>query len=144
MSEHPENLNPDLGKVIAINGSIYKVQILRGDSCGSCSMRGFCFKKDEPSVFDIHSDLQLKVGDIVSLEIAAGARIASALLIFGLPLALLLLTFILSKAFFIEIVSIGLAFAAMAISFFIIGWMDKKYGKRLKIEIGGVHDHPHE
>lgn len=136
--------NTDLGRVIAVNGSYIKVELIRGDGCTSCSMRGFCFKKDEPAIFELQSDLPLKKDDIVSLEISPAARVGSALLIFGLPLVLLFVSFILAKPYFSEIISIGIGFAAMALSFFIIAWVDKRFGNKLKIEIGELHDHPHE
>ncbi|HPV14888.1 MAG TPA: SoxR reducing system RseC family protein [Candidatus Cloacimonadota bacterium] len=142
MSE--DRQNTDLGKVIAVSGSTYQVELIRGEACGACSLKGLCFKKDEPTVFELESELDFKVGDVVSLEIAPAARVASALLIFGLPLLLLLVVFLLVRPHFSEIVSIGISFAAMAFSLVIIRWVDKRYGNRLKVEIGEVHDYPHE
>ena len=142
MSEHGQNT--DLGKVIAVNGSNYQVELIRSESCGACSLKGLCFKKDEATVFELESEQVFQVGDIVSLEIAPAARIASALLIFGLPLVLLFVVFLLVRPHFSEIISILISFAAMACSFVIIGWVDKRYGNRIKVEMGELHDYPHE
>ncbi len=139
MSEHV-----DLGKVIAVDGSNYRVELLRNEACGACSLKGLCFKKDEPTVFELESELKFQVGDVVRLEIAPAARVASALLIFGLPLVLLFVVFLLVRPHFSEIVSILLSFAALAFSFVIIRWVDKRFGNRLKVEMGELHDYPHE
>ena len=104
-------------------------------------MRGFCFKKGEPAVFDVHTELPLKEGDLVSLEIAPSVRVLSALLVFGLPLSLLFIAFIVASLYFTELVSVLLAFGAMALSFAIVGCLDRRFGKNLKISVGGIHDH---
>lgn len=142
MSE--DRQNTDLGKVIAVSGSTYQVELIRGEACGACSLKGLCFKKDEPTVFELESELSLKVGDVVSLEVSPAGRVASALLIFGLPLVLLFVVFLLVRPYFSEIISILLSFAATAFSFVIIGWVDKRFGNRIKVEIGALHDYPHE
>lgn len=142
MSE--DRQDADLGKVIAVEGSAYRVELIRSEACGACSLKGLCFKKDEPTVFELESELSFQVGDIVRLEIAPAGRVASALIIFGLPLLLLFVVFLLVRPYFSEIVSILISFAATAFSFVIIGWVDKRYGNRLKVEIGELHDYPHE
>lgn len=144
MSGFDENRVEDTGIVTAVDGSRIKVEIQRGESCGSCSMRGFCFKKADNTVFELHCDLPLKVGDRVYLEISPGARIGSALLIFGLPLLMLFLGFMVASRFLAELPSVATGFGAMALSFVIVGILDKRYGKRIKVSVGGILDHKTE
>ena len=141
MSGFDDNATEDVGKVIQVSGSHARVEIQRGGGCGSCAMRGFCFKKGEPAVFEVQTDLPLKEGDLVSLDIAPSIRVLSALMVFGLPLALLFVAFIIARLYFTELVSVLIAFGAMAMSFIIIGVFDRKYGKTMKINVGGIHDH---
>ena len=141
MSGFEDTSTEDLGKVIWVRGNQARVEIQRGGGCRSCAMRGFCFKKGEPAVFDVQTDLPVKEGDLVSLEIAPSARVGSALLIFGLPLVMMFLGFLLARPYFNELISVGVAFGAMALSFAVVGLIDKKYGKRLSVNVGGIHDH---
>jgi sigma-E factor negative regulatory protein RseC len=141
VSGFDDNATEDIGKVIQVSGSHAKVEIQRGGGCGSCAMRGFCFKKGEPAVFDVQTELPLKEGDLVSLEIAPSVRVLSALLVFGLPLSLLFIAFIVASLYFTELVSVLLAFGAMALSFAIVGCLDRRFGKNMKISVGGIHDH---
>jgi positive regulator of sigma E activity len=48
----------------------------------------------------------------------------------------MLLGFMIADLWFSEFMSIMFAFGAMALSFFIIRYCDKKWGNRLKVEIG--------
>ncbi len=141
MSGFDENATEDVGKVIQVSGSHAKVEIQRGGGCGSCAMRGFCFKKGEPAVFDVQTELPLKVGDLVSLDIAPSMRVLSALLVFGLPLAMLFIAFIVARLYLTELISVLIAFGAMALSFIVIGCLDRKHGRNMKINVGGIHDH---
>lgn len=141
MSGFDEHSTEDIGRVISVDGNHARVEIQRGGGCGSCAMRGFCFKKGEPAVFEVQTDIPLKEGDLVDIEIAASTRVGSALLIFGLPLLLMFLGFLIARVYLNELLSIGIAFAAMALSFVVVGSIDKKYGRGLIAQVGGIHDH---
>ena len=134
----------DLGKVLSVDKDKVRVELMRGQGCTSCTMRGFCFKKDEPAIFEVRCALPLKEGDIVQLLINPGARVGSALLIFGLPLALLFVSFMVAHRYFSELVSVGIAFAVMALSFLLIGLIDRKYGKRIVVNIEELDDNKTE
>lgn len=127
----------DVGTVVAINGNSYRVELVRGAGCKSCSMRGMCFGRNTPAIFDLESELELKLGDRVQLEISPGIRVFSALLVFGLPLMFLFGAFMLARIWFAELPSIGIAFTATAISFFIIRCIDRQMGGKLQVRIGG-------
>lgn len=132
-----EQQQTDVGTVVSVNGNKFRVELVRGAGCKSCSMRGMCFGRNTPAIFDLESDLDLKAGDRVQLEISPGTRVFSALLVFGLPLLFLFGAFMLARLWFAELPSIGIAFAATAISFFIIRCIDRRIGGQLQVRIGG-------
>lgn len=127
----------DCGIVKAVNGKQISVEIERSGGCKGCQMRGFCFSKNTPSQFVITSELSLQPGDIVQLEISPAARAMASLLIFGLPLLFLFAGFILASKWLNELSSIFIGFAAMAVSFGLVRFVDSKYGKKMDIRIAG-------
>lgn len=131
-----ETVIEDSGIVKAINGNKITVEIERGGGCKSCSMHGFCMKNvmDE---MELSTELPLQVGDRVQLEVSASGRALASLMIFGLPLAFLFAGFLISSIWLSEIVSIGIGFTALAISFLIIRALDKSLGAKLDIQIAG-------
>lgn len=136
MTNMEEHHIEDSGTVVSVHGTHVRVEVVRGAGCKSCSMRGFCFRKNVPAVFDLETELDLKAGDRVELEISPGARVLSALLIFGVPLFFLFGGFLISAHWLIELPSIGIAFLAMALSFFIIRYCDRNVAGSIKVRIG--------
>ncbi|MBW6514362.1 MAG: SoxR reducing system RseC family protein [Candidatus Syntrophosphaera sp.] len=132
-----EQQQTDIGTVVEVKGNRVRVELVRGAGCKSCSLRGMCFGRNTPAVFDMETELDLSIGDKVQLEIAPGTRVLSAVLVFGLPLAFLFAAFMLARAWLSELASIGIAFAATAISFFIIRYIDRQIGGKLQVRIGG-------
>lgn len=126
----------DTGKVVKVLGKDVWVEVQRSGGCKSCAMRGMCFKKSTPAVFHLSSDLPLNEGDLVTLEIAPGTRVMSALLIFALPLVFLFAGFIIAAQFLTELGAVAVAFGAMGLSFFIMRFCDRKLGANLRVEIG--------
>ncbi|MDI3503982.1 MAG: sigma-E factor negative regulatory protein RseC [Candidatus Cloacimonadota bacterium] len=129
-----ENIQ-DVGLVTAFERGIATVELQRGGGCKGCAMRGFCFSKSSPAVFHLPSELELHAGDKVELNISAQGRILASLLIFGLPVIALIGGFLLANQFVSELSSIILAFIAMALSFLVVRFCDKKWGQSVKIEI---------
>ncbi len=125
----------DKGQVTAIAGDIISVEVVRGGGCDSCSLHGICFSKNTPAVFKIASELPLQVGDEVELHISAEGKVLASLLVFGLPVLFLVLGFLLANQFLAELPSIGLAFLAMGLSFFIIRCFNKKWEQRFQVGI---------
>ncbi|HCM14901.1 MAG: SoxR reducing system RseC family protein [Candidatus Cloacimonadales bacterium] len=125
----------DTGLVTAVNGSTVFVELQRGDGCKACAMHGLCFSKGKAAILELESSLQLAEGDLVELDVSPGGRVLASLLIFVVPIIFLFLGFLIANLFLNELISIMFAFAFMAFSFFIIRLCDKRWGKRLKIEI---------
>jgi positive regulator of sigma E activity len=127
--------HPDTGIVTKIQGSLVSVEVQRGGGCKSCAMRGFCFSKSTPAVFQLESDLSLKVGDRVELEISPRGRVMASMLIFGMPVLALFAGFVIANVWLNELASIFLAFTAMALSFFILRFCDQNLSAKIKVEI---------
>ncbi len=130
-----EEIIEDSGIVKKVEGNIVTVEIERSIGCNSCKMQGLCFKKREPTEFEIVTHIPLQVNDRVQLDISPLGRTMVSLLIFGVPLLFLFSGFLIASIWLTEIVSILIGFIAMALSFKIIRFIDKKYGKQLKIRI---------
>jgi len=130
-----EEIIEDSGIVKKVEGNIVTVEIEHGNGCNSCKMQSLCFKKREPTEFEIVTHIPLQVNDRVQLNISPLGRTMVSLLIFGVPLLFLFSGFLIASIWLTEIVSILIGFIAMALSFKIIRFIDKKYGKQLKIRI---------
>lgn len=126
----------DIGTVVSVRGKLVKVELVRGSGCKSCSLRGMCFGRNTPAVFELESDLNLVPGDRVQLMIAPSTRVLTSLMVFGLPLLCLFAGYLIGSLWLAELPSVGIAFAATALSFFIMRKIDKKFGNRLQVRIG--------
>ena len=108
----------DVGTVIEVEGKKVRVEVVRSGGCKTCSMQSFCFGRNTPAVFDVESELELKPGDRVELEIA------------------LFLGYLIGSIWLDELASIGIAFAATALSYIILKLIDRKFGKKVQVRIG--------
>jgi positive regulator of sigma E activity len=126
----------DVGTVVQVRGKQVRVELTRGAGCKSCSMRGMCFGRNTPAVFDLETELELQEGDRVQLEIAPGTRILSSLLVFGMPMLFLFGGFLIASRWLGELPSIGIAFAATLLSFIIMKFIDRRLGNRIQVSIG--------
>lgn len=130
----------DIGIVKAVNGSRYTVEIAKGGGCKSCAMHGICGIDKAPMVLNLDSPQSFVVGDRVELEIAAGTRVLSALLIFVLPILILVLGFSLTRTFLSEPFAILAGFGSMAIAFLFIRFIDKRVSKKINFQIKGKYE----
>ncbi|HNW24783.1 MAG: SoxR reducing system RseC family protein [Candidatus Cloacimonas sp.] len=130
-----EEIIEDSGIVKKVEGKSVTVEIERGKGCNSCKMQGFCFNKSEPSEFEIVTDIPLQVNDKVQLDISPVGRALVSLLVFGMPLLFLFAGYLIASQWFTELLSSLIGFAGMALSFYIVRIIDKRYGKKLKITI---------
>ncbi len=125
----------DKGIVRTFQNGIATVELERGGGCSGCAMRGFCFSKSSPAVFHLATDLNLEPGDEVELAISAEGKILASFLIFVLPILFLIIGFLIANLYFTELVSIIFAFGAMALSFLVVRYCDRKLGHKFKVEI---------
>lgn len=131
-----EQRQADVGTVVeAFEGKV-KIEVVRGAGCKSCTMRGMCFGRNTPAVFELENDIGLQPGDRVELEISPGSRVMSALLVFGLPMVFFFAGFIIARLWTSELIAIGVAFAATSVSFLLMRWLDNRLGGRLQVRLG--------
>ncbi len=134
---HDEELAiEDVGIVTAVNGSTVSVEMQRGGGCKSCAMRGMCFAKNTPAIFNIETTMPLEPGDNVILEVSPKARILSSLLIFILPIVFLGIGYAIASVFFTELVAALIGIAFLGLGFGMIHFVDKLIGKDLSVTIG--------
>lgn len=126
----------DVGTVVSMDGRIATVELKRSGGCKNCSMRGMCFSKNTDSVFELETDLQLRPGDRVQIEISPRTRIMSSVLIFLVPVLFLFAGFISARHWLPELPSILISFAAMAFSFYLVRLIDRRVGRHLDIRLG--------
>ena len=131
----------DLGTVIEVEGEKIRVEVVRSANCKTCSMQSFCFGLNKPAVFEVESELELKPGDKVELEIAPASRIISSLLIFGLPILCLFLGYFIGNIWLEELPSICIALAATAFSYIILKIIDRKLEKRYRFVLEENYDY---
>jgi len=126
----------DRGKVVSVAGKTVRVEIERGGGCKTCAMHGLCFRQNTPAVFELTTELDLREGDHVSLEISPALRVTSALLIFAVPLVFLFMGYLVAARFLVESAAILASLLVSAASFFIVRICDKRMGASMDIRIG--------
>lgn len=131
-----EQRQADVGTVVEASEGKVKIEVVRGAGCKSCSMRGMCFGRNTPAVFELEDDIGLQPGDRVELEISPGSRVMSALMVFGLPMVFFFAGFIITRLWTSELFAIGAAFAATSVSFLLMRWLDNRLGGRLQVRLG--------
>ncbi|MDD3049846.1 MAG: SoxR reducing system RseC family protein [Candidatus Cloacimonetes bacterium] len=133
---NPDEKNEDTGIVKEIIGDCAVVELLVNSSCESCAMHGLCGGAKKVPIHKIKNDFNLKPGDKVELEISAGTKVFSSVILFLLPIVSMLLFYAIAKAVgFSEDVSIIVSFAGLLASGIAIRYIDKAYQNKLNINI---------
>lgn len=135
-----ENIDKeDLGRVLKIEGDYAVVEMIKGGSCDSCAIHGFCGAGDKTIQHRIKTNLNLKPNDTVKVFIAPQFRLLSSFILFILPiLAMIGFYFIGNAVFGTEGRSILTSLAGLLLCTYGIYIFDKKYASRkIKFEILG-------
>lgn len=127
----------DIGIVTAVAGSRITVEIEKGGGCKTCGMKNLCGVSNTNLVLHFDTNDKYNVGDKVVVSVGTGIRVFSALIVFGLPLTILFLTFMAARLLFNELVSVGMAFAGFALSFLIIKLIDKRIANHIEFQLEG-------
>lgn len=98
------------GKIISVDGSAAKVEIISQSACASCHAAGFCSATDQKrKLVDVHVSGGYSVGEEVLVVLQRSMGMRAVLLAYALPLLVVLaVTVLLSYAGVAELVS-GLA-----------------------------------
>lgn len=137
MSPIPEHIETMSGKgapeeegvVVSLAGDMARVKITKGSSCATCATAKDCpfnslGKKDW--LVWARNELGAAEGDRVKVTIGAGRYLLIAALIFIMPVATLLITYIIAKALgAIDKLAVALAVTFAFVSYFIIRSIDR-------------------
>lgn len=84
--------------IVRLDGAEAVVEAMQGGGCGHCDSKNGCgggklsaLFCTQPRRFRVHNGIDARVGDEVQVSVADGALLRSALIMYMLPLALLLL-----------------------------------------------------
>ena len=126
----------DIAVVKSVNGQTVIIQIKKTDSCKSCSMKGICGTSSRPIEHKIKTDLELKAGDLLKVNISPGVKIFSSFIIFIFPILLMIIFYFFGKILLnSENLAILFSFIGLLLSGIIIYFVDKKYAKKIHFEI---------
>jgi len=113
------------------------VQMERKGACRSCSLNMLCMGNSSKAEFRLKSELTLKPGDRVKLNITPESRIISSFLIFIFPILMMVLFFVMARYLFGigETVSILISLIGLLLSGIIIKIFDRMSSEKISVEI---------
>ncbi len=125
------------GIVKSYEDGVATVVVGRTDACDSCMISGMCMGKGKTVEHRIRTNLALKPGDCVRIEISPAARILSSFVVFIFPILMMVLFFSVSRFLLDleEIYSIMISIGGLLLSGLFIYLFDKKMAGRIKVEI---------
>ncbi len=112
-----------------INGDIVLLKKIRPDACGHCNGRVLCGVKDNFTFKAINdSSIFLQEGDLVKYVLPNISVIKLSFLVYSIPLVVFLFIILVFSLFYPnhELLSVLLALVAMLLTFFLVGWFDRK------------------
>lgn len=116
-----------VGTVTEINSGMAKVVFKRSKACGDC--HACASFGDGSSVIEIENTLDAKAGDRVTIELHTGGVFKASLILYGIPLAALLLGVLIgSRVSDTAAALIGLGAAGVSLA--AIRLLDKRLGKK--------------
>lgn len=107
------------GRVVALKGEVAVVQFMRTSACKNC---GACLKAgDSEMAVEVTNTLNAKVNDEVSVELPERNFFQAAFLMYGIPLAALLIAlFVTSALTTSELTVIGVSVASAVLAFVLL------------------------
>ncbi len=132
-----EMTKEDISTVVAIDGKKVTLEVCPTEGCSSCNMSGACGMGNKNKYFTLETDLPLKIGDKVTLQIQGGSEVVSSLVLFLLPIIFMILGFVLGRFVFAfkESTSVLFSILGLGLSFFVVKIIDHYYGKKISINI---------
>lgn len=132
-----EMTKEDICTVVEIKGRKITVEVCPSSGCSSCSMNGVCGGGNKNKYFTLETDLPVKVGDQLILQIHGGSEVVSSLVLFLLPIIFMILGFILGRYIlhFSEGTSVLFSILGLGLSFFVVRIIDHYYGKKIFLDV---------
>ncbi len=135
------NIMREVGQVTELSGPMAKIVVRRRSSCENC---GACGMGARPEMsFLLNNDIGAKVGDRVVIEMRSKALFKAAFLVYTIPLAALIIGFLLGQSIGIswgikpnqvELTGIGTGFLFLGFAFFTLRWLDRLPGLGSKLQ----------
>jgi len=127
----------DIAVVRKIEENIVQVEIERTGSCEGCAASGICNSNNKIILHKIKTDLKLKIGDKVQVNIAPSLRVFSSFVVFIIPIITMLSFYLISKYLFKlnEDLSIIISLLGLLLSGLFIYLIDKKFANKLSFKI---------
>ncbi len=122
----------EIGQVAEVSESKVKVIIRRRSSCESCGACGIGSKAEIS--FMLQNDIGAQVGDRVIIELRSKAFFKAAFLAYTIPLAALIIGFLLGQSIGFslgmgpaqaELTGIGSGFFFLTLTYFTLKWLDR-------------------
>ncbi len=134
MSEHNTE---DRAVVKEVRGKKVILETMKSGACDSCAAHALCAGQDRCVEIVTESDIPLKKGDIVNIEISAGIKLFSSFIIFVFPILVMFAAYFISKMLLSlsENFSVLITILSLLPSIVIIRILDKKYAKKVHFEI---------
>ena len=127
----------DIAIVRKIEENNIQVEIERTGSCEGCAVSGMCNSNNKIILHKIKTDLKLKIGDKVQVNIAPSLRVFSSFVVFIIPIITMLSFYLISKYLFklSEDLSIVFSLLGLLLSGLFIYLIDKKLANKLSFKI---------
>ena len=118
----------EFGTVIAIKESPIQVEIPRSKRCRGCHACTPLNGKDSMTLFALN-DCQAAIGDQVQIQIQESGELSASLLLYGIPLAVFLISLVLFALFLPEIPALLLSFLILSLAYLAIHFLSKRLNR---------------
>ena len=127
----------DIAVVRRTEKNFVHVEVERTGSCDGCAISGICNADDKIIMHKINTDLKLKIGDKVQVNIKPSLRVFSSFIVFIIPILTMLLFYLISKYLLnlIEGLSIIISMFGLLLSGLFIYIIDKIFVNKLNFKI---------
>lgn len=116
MAENTQRNLTEIAEVIEVNPDEVRVRVLTTEGCETCSMKESCaLSSGKDWMLTLNSDSEVKVGDMVKIEIESMNYLAAGALVFILPLVLMTLAYFFGQIFLNSHFAVFIAFIGLAI-----------------------------
>ncbi len=113
-------------------GSLYTLELGNENGCKGCLLAGVCQRQNK--VVQLDSELDLSIGQKVSLAVKPSDRLLSSLVVFVLPIVLMIMFYFLGGLFLdSESGQTIFSFLGLGLGALLIKFIDKK--AKIKVEI---------
>ncbi len=122
--------NQEFGVVKSREGKVYTLELGNNSGCHGCLLAGVCNRQGK--IVKVNSDLEMEIGEKVSLEVKASDRILSSFVVFVVPIILMICFYFLGGLFLDgQTKPTFFSFLGLILGALVIRFVDK----RAKIEV---------